>query len=254
MPNERWSGYGNGEIPRSMLAEIPGGGGHRLRPIAAMALGRIITRFRRETGDQGSVLTDSYRDMAGQIDVKRRKGKYAATPGKSNHGYAEAADLRPNLYGWISRNAAWCREQGWYLPAWANDGKGIEEAWHHEYEERLDKHKNAGAFVYGPATPITPKLKDSDMIRKGDDGDNVAHLQRVINGALGRSSGGHVKGVSPLAADGEWGQKTSDALAHAKGRAEIDLGVSFPEGGNDTATAVTQSLLVTYVLSLGGEV
>ena len=40
-------------------------------------------------------LTDSYRDYAGQVDVKNRKGGWAATPGNSMHGYGAAVDINP---------------------------------------------------------------------------------------------------------------------------------------------------------------
>jgi hypothetical protein len=53
-------------------------------------------------------VTDGFRSLAGQYDVKRRKGPLAATPGNSVHGLGLAADLNlsPAQQRWLERNGA----------------------------------------------------------------------------------------------------------------------------------------------------
>jgi len=90
--------YGNGRIPDSALAEI-GSTGERLWAPAARAFGQLSAAAARD-GVSMSV-TDSYRSLAGQVDVADRKGLYsqgglAAVPGTSDHGWGRSLDLGLN--------------------------------------------------------------------------------------------------------------------------------------------------------------
>jgi hypothetical protein len=57
-------------------------------------------------------VTDAYRTYDEQVDVKRRKGKMAATPGRSNHGWGLAFDIdvgggneKNSTFNWLRENA-----------------------------------------------------------------------------------------------------------------------------------------------------
>ena len=70
-----------------------------------------------------------------QVETKQKKGKLAATPGTSLHGWGIAFDwgaggFNTERYKWMFKNAP---SYGWVNPLWARDGKGIEEAWHFEF-------------------------------------------------------------------------------------------------------------------------
>lgn len=153
--------YANGLIPRSTLTLITSG--HRLRADAAAAFKRLDDAFYAKFGKRISV-TDGYRDLAQQVAVKAIKGVFAATPGKSNHGWGLALDLgsRINLatsaeHEWMDANA---HRYGWVNPAWARDSiasNGQFEPWHWEYVPALDQHDGIGDAV--TARPATPTQK-----------------------------------------------------------------------------------------------
>lgn len=110
-------------------------GGHTLHPAAAAALRQLDAAFHQRFGDHLE-LTDSYRSFDQQVATKARKGRLAATPGTSNHGWGLAVDLASNIniegsqaHEWMEENAP---RYGWFNPGWAEDGKGIEEPWHWE--------------------------------------------------------------------------------------------------------------------------
>lgn len=80
-------------------------------------------------------VTDGWRSLAAQYDVKRRKGNLAATPGRSIHGLGLAADLNlnPRQQRWLEANAGRygirrLQSEAWHwqlLPAlWNNRNKG----------------------------------------------------------------------------------------------------------------------------------
>ncbi|MFT4773657.1 MAG: D-alanyl-D-alanine carboxypeptidase [Candidatus Azotimanducaceae bacterium] len=86
--------FGNGNIPAEELSLI-GQGQHRLQAEAAASWKNLVAA----ASDDGVDLkiTDSYRSLAQQVDLVRRKGLYtngglAATPGTSNHGWGLAVD------------------------------------------------------------------------------------------------------------------------------------------------------------------
>ncbi|WP_432495680.1 M15 family metallopeptidase [Kineococcus auxinigenes] len=130
------AGYGNGLIPRSALCSIYAAPGHVLRADAANAFNQLSQAFSEAFGTPLSV-TDSYRTLAGQIDVARRKPGLAARPGTSRHGLGIAVDLGGGVQNasspqhlWMDRNAAL---YGWINPTWAQNRGGQFEPWHWEY-------------------------------------------------------------------------------------------------------------------------
>ncbi len=101
--------YANGKIPAGALSPI-GVGNHRLANAAATEFRKM--RAAAETAGVNIGVTDSYRDLATQIDLVKRKGLYsqgglAATPGKSDHGWGIATDLAVDAKGlaWLRTNA-----------------------------------------------------------------------------------------------------------------------------------------------------
>jgi len=129
--------YGNGLIPRSALCPLWGASSHVLRADAANAFNQLSQAYSQEFGAPLTV-TDSYRTLAGQIDVAARKPGLAAKPGTSRHGLGIAVDLGGGVqdfgspqFLWLKRNAAL---YGWLHPAWAEDRGGQFEPWHWEYQ------------------------------------------------------------------------------------------------------------------------
>lgn len=130
------AGYPNGLIPRSALCPLWGASGHVLRVDAAEAFNRLSQAYAQEFS-RPMCVTDSYRTLTEQIDVKRRKPDLAATPGTSRHGLGIAVDLGCGVQNfgspqfiWLKRNAALF---GWLHPAWAERANGPFEPWHWEY-------------------------------------------------------------------------------------------------------------------------
>ncbi|WP_208971488.1 D-alanyl-D-alanine carboxypeptidase family protein [Kineococcus rubinsiae] len=131
------TGYGNGLIPRSALCPLWGASSHVLRADAANAFNQLSQAYAQAFGTPLSV-TDSYRTLAGQIDVAARKPGLAAKAGTSRHGLGIAVDLGGGVqtfgspqFLWLKRNAALF---GWLHPAWAEERGGKFEPWHWEYQ------------------------------------------------------------------------------------------------------------------------
>ena len=98
----------NGQIPESAL--VPVGGGERLRADAATGFLQLRAAAARDGVDLP--VNDSYRSLAEQQDVARRKGLYsegglAARPGTSTHGLGLSVDLQLDgrALGWMRENA-----------------------------------------------------------------------------------------------------------------------------------------------------
>lgn len=127
----------NGMLDRGQLTPI--GGGHVMKPEAAKAYQAMVKAASEEGITWG--ITDSYRDYNSQVKVAREKGLYsqgglAATPGKSNHGWGLAADLKLNdaAFKWLQQNG---RKFGF---------KNIpKEKWHWEYAGGEDSSTMANA-------------------------------------------------------------------------------------------------------------
>lgn len=132
------AGYANGLIPRGALCPLASAPNHVLRSDAANAFAALNTAYAEAFGTNIPV-TDSYRTLAEQIDVKQRKPGLAATPGTSRHGLGIAVDLGGGIQNagtpqhlWMDRNAAL---YGWINPAWAQNRGGQFEPWHWEFTD-----------------------------------------------------------------------------------------------------------------------
>ena len=113
--------------------------GHRLRCDAARAFDELSDAYRQRFG-QPIAVTDSYRDYQTQVVLKRRKGRMAATPGRSNHGWGLAVDLGGGINRFGTAQHEWMRTNaprfGWVHPSWARPSGSLPEAWHWEYKGR----------------------------------------------------------------------------------------------------------------------
>lgn len=161
--------YANGHIPLSALTRCSTG--RYLRSDAAASYERMALAFNRVFGPM--YMTDAYRNYAEQVAVKKVKGRYAATPGTSNHGWGIAVDFASRINSHVSREHAWmdahAAEYGWVNPIWAsnsNPNDGMFEPWHWEYVPALDRH--AGGVLAprppAPKPPEPPKRKADEMI------------------------------------------------------------------------------------------
>ncbi|WP_062200455.1 M15 family metallopeptidase [Demequina salsinemoris] len=130
-----WSGQpagvtgSNGRVVSSELCSLPFAPGHMLHCDAADALTRANAAYHAQTGRTLS-LTDSYRSYASQVTTKARKGRLAAVPGTSNHGWGMAVDLDAASAAWLTANGA---DYGWVHPTWARSGGSKPEWWHLEF-------------------------------------------------------------------------------------------------------------------------
>lgn len=138
----------NGKFSDSLLMYLgwPEADHLRLVPAAAKSINRLAAAFETEFS-KPLYLSDAYRTYAQQVYLKKIKGVFAATPGKSNHGLGVAIDMasRINIDGsdehkWMERNGPW---NGWVNPYWAvdyNPSNGQHEPWHWEYIYSMDKY------------------------------------------------------------------------------------------------------------------
>lgn len=128
--------YPNGQIPAAGLCPLVGYPGESLRPSAAAAFNAMSLAYQKVSGVPLCV-TDSYRSYVEQVAVKADRGKWAATPGLSQHGFGLALDLCGGVedFGspahlWLKQNAAL---YGWFHPSWAEPSGSLPEPWHWEY-------------------------------------------------------------------------------------------------------------------------
>jgi hypothetical protein len=171
--------YANGRIPDSQLAVIPGTG-QRILAVLIPQTVALRSAFAARFG-KSLVVTDGYRDYAAQVRVRAQKGKYAAIPGTSIHGWGRALDLGSGVqidgspeYRWMRDNAG---RFGFTNPAWAIDwdpANGQHEPWHFEAPEIPVPVSNYQATTPAvidvptiptpaPLTPITTVQEDDDM-------------------------------------------------------------------------------------------
>ena len=132
--NERT--YPNGRVPRSALCSLRGEPGESLRPRAAAAWNARSAAFEKANG-RPLCVTDSYRSYDEQVAVKASRGKWAATPGRSEHGLGHALDLCGGVerfgttaHRWMQANAP---RFGWVHPSWAQADGSLPEPWHWEF-------------------------------------------------------------------------------------------------------------------------
>jgi LAS superfamily LD-carboxypeptidase LdcB len=145
-----WGGHQNGRIPTDALTDI--GGGHRLENSAATAWQQMVADAKAD--GVNLTLTDSYRDFAGQVSVRERKGDKVATatPGTSVHGWGKAVDVAgDDARAWVQRNGA---RYGWIWPEWAQrKGTKSFEPWHFEFRPS------------GGAAPVAPDGGTPENVR-----------------------------------------------------------------------------------------
>ncbi len=133
-----WGGHRNGRIPASAMCELKTAPGQLLRCDAQAAFDRLSFAFEARFGRPISV-TDAYRDYDTQVILKKRKGRLAATPGTSNHGWALAVDLGGGINGFGSPEHEWMRANAptfaWVHPSWARQSGSLPEPWHWEFRK-----------------------------------------------------------------------------------------------------------------------
>lgn len=128
--------YPNGLWPATALCGLKSAPGHMLRPSAARAFDAMAAAYLKANGTNLCV-TDSYRSLAAQIDVKRRKPTLAAKPGTSNHGLGLAVDLCGGIESFGTAQHIWMQQNaplfGFFHPAWAEPSGSKPEPWHWEF-------------------------------------------------------------------------------------------------------------------------
>jgi hypothetical protein len=131
----QWGGHQNGRIPLPALCPVPGTA-VLLRCDAARSFTAMSAAYAQTFG-RPIVLTDGYRDYAGQVSCRAGKGDLCADPGTSNHGWALAADLGGGIQTFGTAAHEWMRANGrrfgWHHPRWAQRGGSKPEAWHWEF-------------------------------------------------------------------------------------------------------------------------
>ena len=131
------AGFENGRIPMSALQELSWAPGHFLRIDAATQLERLNVAFYAQFGTNLSI-TSTYRSFEGQVRVRASRGRMAAIPGTSNHGWGVAVDLGGGINRFGTAAHRWMREHaedfGWILPTWARERGRLPEPWHWEFE------------------------------------------------------------------------------------------------------------------------
>jgi hypothetical protein len=164
----------NGRLPTSLLAAVPGTSQLVLGvlvPQTAALRDSFCARFGKELR-----LSDGYRDFDAQVRVKADKGKWAATPGTSNHGLGRAIDFGSGVNVEDSAEYAWMKghapDFGWFHPRWAEDGNpsnGQQEPWHWE-SAALPTSDPAWSAAGLPADPELPGLTppEDDMYTEND--------------------------------------------------------------------------------------
>lgn len=172
----------NGRIPAEeltrseALARNLSGDKPFLIEAAAKSFDKMIAAFDKASfpGKQAITFTDGYRSIERQRALKKKYGKFAASPGTSVHGLGMAVDMwwgvmtktgksystrpvgyrHPN-YQWFHKNA---HKWGWYNPAKLRDDAGsIDEFWHWEY------HGSKGPAPALTGRYATPWKKERDV-------------------------------------------------------------------------------------------
>jgi zinc D-Ala-D-Ala carboxypeptidase len=128
--------YPNGHIPAAGLCPLYADPAQSLRPGAAAAFNAMSVAYEKDTGSPICV-TDSYRSYEEQVSVKATRGKWAASPGTSEHGRGQAVDLCGGINSFGSPAHLWMKQNaplyGWFHPSWAEPTGSLPEPWHWEY-------------------------------------------------------------------------------------------------------------------------
>ena len=116
-------GLKNGFLTDSDLKKLPNG--IKVNKKIYNNVVQMLNDYYQETG-RHMVITDGYRSYAQQVAVKKRKGRLAATPGTSQHGYGLALDIDVSngVYKWLVKNASKYnlinfKEESWH---WSTTG------------------------------------------------------------------------------------------------------------------------------------
>ncbi|MBS1956270.1 MAG: M15 family metallopeptidase [Cyanobacteria bacterium SZAS-4] len=108
MPVGAWGGYSNGQIPDSALEKVYG---FKVAPGVAENLTALLDAAQKDGvwNPSEPYATGTYRTYDQQVSLYNQKGPdWAATPGKSLHGWGEAIDFNmnnPQLISWLKDNA-----------------------------------------------------------------------------------------------------------------------------------------------------
>lgn len=149
----------NGMLDQSELVQVSDsgktGGAHKLNPEAAAAYEKM--KAAAEADGITWEITDSYRDYETQVQTAMKKGLYsqgglAATPGRSNHGWGSAVDLKlsSEAQEWLRKNAA---TYGFStIP---------KEPWHWEHKASAESAKGLKG-----STEIGTVLIDADLVSR----------------------------------------------------------------------------------------
>ncbi|MEO7421377.1 MAG: D-alanyl-D-alanine carboxypeptidase family protein [Ornithinibacter sp.] len=128
--------YPNGMLPDSALCPVWGAPGEQLSPAGAASFNALSQAYAAQSGVPLCV-TDSYRSLPDQISIKATRGRFAATPGTSQHGLGRAVDLCGGVESFGSAAHRWMRQNaplyGWFHPSWADAGGRTPEPWHFEF-------------------------------------------------------------------------------------------------------------------------
>ena len=131
------SRFANGRLPRSVLCRLPGDSGEQLRADAAVAFVGLAEAYQSHFG-RSICVTDGYRTLGEQQQLRRSKPRLSARPGTSEHGWGLAVDLACGVQSFRSPQHAWMVQNagrhGWVLPAWARRGGTKPEPWHWEFK------------------------------------------------------------------------------------------------------------------------
>lgn len=137
-PNARPTGS-NGQLSEDGLCTIPWDTRFKIRADAATSLS-VMNDAYRVRFSKDLCISSGYRTLADQQRLKRTRGRMAAPPGKSNHGWGLAVDFCSSTVSgesqqWLINNG---KTFGWVNPNWAKrGGTGPFEPWHWEFEEAV---------------------------------------------------------------------------------------------------------------------
>ncbi|NLJ53339.1 MAG: hypothetical protein GX344_04290 [Intrasporangiaceae bacterium] len=131
-----FAAYPNGQLPASALCPLWMAPEHFTTPRAAVQFNAMSQKFAEDLG-RPICVTSSYRSFSQQVAVKATRGKWAAVPGTSNHGFGRALDLCGGINSFGTIEHLWMRQNaplfGWFHPAWAAAGGRLPEPWHWEF-------------------------------------------------------------------------------------------------------------------------
>lgn len=146
-----WGGHSNGQIPPASLQSIGTGSLHK--SAAGPWLQMQAHAAREGIKLSPSSALDAYRPYSTQVSLKASKGSWAATPGKSVHGWGFACDFNLGgggyaspVYKWLAKNGP---TYGWIQPSWAVQKGSKPEPWHWEYVGPVDASTMAGQLEAG---------------------------------------------------------------------------------------------------------